>query len=446
MKHLKFSVAAAIVLLIGVGLGHWWASRKPVAPQAAAAAAKQAPKILYYRNPMGAADISATPKKDEMGMDYLPVYAADVAVETSNAASNPTSNSTSNTATKADLAEVQLSADKVQKLGVKTTTATYQTLGRSIIALGRLEVDPRRIRVISPKFEGWIENLNVNDVGQTVMKGQVLFSVYMHDLYDVETAYRNAIRTTIEPNTTPAQYREAELQASLKFRQLERIGATNEELERLQRGGDPSMIQQFRSPIEGVVLEKMALQGMRFMPGDPLFKLADISQLALMVEIPVADVAHVRVGTAVRALFDAYPNAPVEGAIDFIYPSVKSDTRTVTARVLVDNSRRRWPAGLNAQVTIKQGAGRRVVVPESAVIDSGTRQVVLIARGEGRYLPRQVKTGVRADGLIAIESGLDAGEVVVIAANFLLDSESNLQSALRGFAISAGSAAASASH
>lgn len=379
---------------------------------------KKPPKILYYRNPMGAPDISKTPKQDEMGMDYLPVYAD---------GEEPTATDE----TSAD--DIRISADKVQKLGVKTAAAEFRVLGRSIQTVGRLQVDERRISTISPKFEGWIDTLNVNDVGQTVSKGQPLFVVYMHELYDAEAAYRLAVRATVDPAATPAQYKEAEIQASTRYRQLERLGAANDELERLRRGGDPSMTQTYRSPINGVVLEKMAVQGMRFMPGEPLFKIADLSSLALMVDVPVADLPQVKVGSKVVAVFDGHPNEPVEGVVDFIYPTVKAETRTVAARVMVNNAQRRWPAGLLAQVTIKQGSGRRLAVPESAVLDSGEKQVVLVARGEGRYQARVVKTGVRADGYIAIVDGLEEGEDVVIAANFLLDSESNLQAALRGF-------------
>ncbi len=139
-------------------------------------------------------------------------------------------------------------------------------------------MDTRRISTISPKFEGWIERLEVNTVGQMVTQGQPLFVVYMHELYDVEAAYRQAIRGTVDPNATPAQFKESEVQASNRLRQLERIGAGNDEMERLRRGGDPSMTQVYRSPVSGVVLENMAVQGMRFMPGEPLFKIADLSR------------------------------------------------------------------------------------------------------------------------------------------------------------------------
>ncbi len=145
-----------------------------------------------------------------------------------------------------------------------------------------------------------------------------------------------------------------------------------------------------------------------------------------------------RVGSKVSAVLAAYPKDSIDGVVQFIYPTAQPETRTVLARVMLDNSKRRWPEGLSAQVTVHQGMGKRLSVPESAVIDSGERQIVLVARGEGRYLPKRVKTGLRSDGYIAIEEGLGEGEEVVVAANFLLDSESNLQAALRGFGKAAG--------
>lgn len=419
MKRVWMGLAATGLLGAGIGLGMLLHPKTPAPSVAQPVVAKAEKKILYYRNPMGMDDVSPVPKQDEMGMDYLPVYADEAALIEGGEV-------------------VQISADKVQKLGVKTEAVERRLLGRSLQTVGKLAVDTRRISTISPKFEGWIERLEVNTVGQTVTQGQPLFVVYMHELYDVEAAYRQAIRGTVDPNATPAQFKESEVQASNRLRQLERIGAGNDEMERLRRGGDPSMTQVYRSPVSGVVLENMAVQGMRFMPGEPLFRIADLSRLALLVEIPEADLAQVRVGSKVSAVLAAYPKESVEGVVEFIYPTVQAETRTVLARVMVDNSKRRWPVGLSAQVTVHQGMGKRLSVPESAVIDSGERQIVLVARGEGRYLPKRVKTGVRSDGYIAIEEGLGEGEEVVIAANFLLDSESNLQAALRGFGKAAG--------
>lgn len=378
--------------------------------------------IRYYRNPMGAPDISAVPKQDEMGMDYLPVYVESGAASGAEPARAP--------ATRAP--DIDIAPDKVQKLGVQTASAEWRVLQRPITTVGRLAVDERRVQVIAPRFEGWIETLHANAVGQRVQQGQVLFVAFMHELFDAELAYRNAVRASLEPGLAVAQFKERELQVLTRLRQLERVGATPEELARLRAGGDPSATQLFRSPVSGVVVEKMAVQGARFMPGEALFRIADLSQLLLLVEVPLAELAQVRPGTEVEATFEGWPRQPVRGRIDFIYPEAEEATRTVRARVLVDNRQLRWPVGLQADVRLLPGAARRLCVPESALIDSGRRQVVLVARGEGRYQARQVTAGLRSDGWVAIDRGLEEGEEVVIAANFLLDAEANVQAALRG--------------
>lgn len=449
---MKWIVVAGVAGLM-LAAGYWWGQQAGHGMKAPAAGvqAKAAPRILYYRNPMGAPDISPVPKKDEMGMDYLPVYAPDQPAARQilyyrNPMGAPDISKTpkqdemgmdylpvyADDEPAAESGEIHISSDKVQKLGVQTEAATRRVIGRSLQTTGRLAVDERRISLISPRFEGWIESLPVNSVGQRIERGQILFVAYMHELFDAELAYRNAVRASMEPDLAPAVYKERELLVLTRLRQLERIGATPEEIARLRAGGDPSVTQTWRSPVAGVVLEKMAVQGGRFMPGEALFRIADLSQLVLLVQVPVADLALVRVGSSVKATFEAWPEQPVSGRIDFIYPTVDAATRTVEARVLIDN-RRHLPAGLQARVTVEQGAGRRVTVPESAVVDSGERQVVLVARGGGRFVARAVKTGVRADGYVAIEDGVDEGEEVVVAANFLLDSESNLQAALRSF-------------
>lgn len=384
--------------------------------------------LRYYRNPMGAPDISPVPKQDEMGMDYLPVYVeqAEPAAAGSGEASSATSGGGAGTI------DIDIGADKVQKLGVQTAAASMRPLQRSIVTVGRLAVDERRVQVIAPRFEGWVDNLQVNALGQRVQKGQVLFTAFMHELFDAELAYRNAVRASLEPGLTPAQFKERELQVLTRLRQLERSGATAEELTRLRAGGDPSASQLLRSPVQGVVLEKMAVQGARFMPGEVLYRIADLSQLLLLVEVPVAELGEVAPGTTIRAQFEGWPQQDVSGRIDFIYPQVQGETRTVQARVPLPNPGQRWPVGLMAQVQILLPGGRQLMVPESALIDAGGRQVVLVARGEGRYQARGVRAGRRAEGFVVIEHGLQAGEQVVTAANFLLDAESNVQAALRG--------------
>jgi membrane fusion protein, copper/silver efflux system len=189
------------------------------------------------------------------------------------------------------------------------------------------------------------------------------------------------------------------------------------------------------SPAGGHVMEKMVLQGMRVMPGEPLYEIADLSTVWLVADVFEQDLGLIRIGEQVRISVNAYPGETFTGTVSFIYPTIAPETRTAKVRVEIPNPDDRLKPDMYASVEIAApvGATQVVSVPESAVLDSGTRQAVLIERGEGRYEPRLVKLGARADGVVEVREGLAAGEEVVVSANFLIDAESNLQAALRAF-------------
>jgi RND family efflux transporter MFP subunit len=404
------------VLLIAVGLTGYWLGGQKVGAGSTAPATAAAPagkKLLYYRNPMGLPDTSPVPKKDSMGMDYLPVYEGE---------------------DQDDGGSVKISTAKVQKLGVRTEAAALRDLSRPIRAVGRVEVDERRVFAVAPKFEGWIERLHVNTTGQPVGRGQPLFEVYSPELVSAQREYQVAARGVASlANAGPEAQASIRQVAEAALSRLRNWDISAEQIERLKAGGEPTRTLTYRSPVAGVILEKKALQGMRFMPGEALYQIADVSGVWVLADVFERDLAAVKIGQAVEVGIDAYPDKTFSGKVSYLYPTLNAQTRTVPVRIELPNPRGELRPAMYAHVQLKVGAGRTAVaVPVSAIIDSGTAQRVLVQIGEGRFEPREVKLGLRGDDYVEVKEGVKEGELVVVAANFLIDSESNLKAALGG--------------
>jgi Cu(I)/Ag(I) efflux system membrane fusion protein len=387
-------------------------SRSSPAP---AAASGGKGRILYYRNPMGLPDTSPVPKKDSMGMDYIPVTEGE---ETD------------------DTGTVKISPDRVQKLGVQSASVETRVLARTIRAVGTVQPDERRLYIVNTKFEGWIERLNVNATGQTVMRGQPLMEVYAPELVVAEREYLLAWRSLQDMAGARTEIRNSARQlAEAALQRLQNWDISPDQIKRLERSGTVTRTLTLRAPADGTVMEKMAVEGMRFAAGDPLYRIADLSTVWVNADVFEQDIGALRIGQEAKIEVSAYPGAAFTGTVDFIYPTVSQETRTGKVRIVVRNTDGHLKTGMYANVAIEAGIGDRPVlaVPDSAVIDSGTRQAVLIERGGGKFEPREVKLGAHADGFYEVRQGLSAGERVVVSANFLIDAESNLRAALKGF-------------
>ena len=328
-------------------------------------------KILYYRHPMGAADTSLVPKKDEMGMDYLPVYEGE---------QNPPG-------------QIQISPEKVQKLGVRTVKVSHRNLNRTIRALGSIQVDESRVHTVAPKFEGWIQRLHVNTLGQAVKVGQPLFDVYSPDLLTAQQEYLIAREGEQALKKGSAQaLHTAEQLAANALQRLHYWDIAPAQLKRLEASEKPMDTLPFLSPVNGVVVDKPAQEGIRFMPGELLFRIADLSKVWLLADVFEMDVADVQLGQSVQVRINAYPERQFTGKVSFIYPTLSTETRTVKVRVELFNQEGLLKPGLYGTVTLVTTAAamNHLAVPDSAVIDSGTRQVVLVKKDEGRFEPRAV--------------------------------------------------------
>jgi Cu(I)/Ag(I) efflux system membrane fusion protein len=418
-----------VTALIGAALttGYWWGNARPTVPAAnlrEAAPPTETPtmtlkgkgKILYYRNPMGHPDTSPVPKKDSMGMDYLPVHEGE----------EPS-----------DAAIVKVSTEKIQKLGVRTEIAALRKLIRTVRAVGTVQTDERRQHTVAPKFEGWIHKLYVNTTGQAVRKGDALMEVYSPELITAQHEYLIARKgmqhAAAEGGAEGGEAMQRLAESTL--RRLRNWDISEIDLQALQQEGQVQQYVTLRSAVSGAVLEKLAIQGERFMPGEVLYEIADLSRVWMLADVFEQDLAMVHRGQGATVRMTAYPDKVFEGEVTFIYPTMSPETRTAKVRIELPNNQGLLKPAMYGSVELVSflGKDKLLTVPESAVLDKGAQQLVLVAQGEGRYEPREVKLGMHADDYVEVLEGLAAGEAVVVSANFLIDAESNLKAALGGF-------------
>ena len=419
----KGVVAAAVVAALAAGGGYWAGQRSGSLPHAegtasvAANAGKKERKILFYRNPMGLPDTSPTPKKDPMGMDYIPVYEGEQDDEPASAN------------------QIKISTEKIQKLGVRTEAATVRSLDKVIRAAGRIEPDERRTYAISPKFEGYVDRLHVNVTGQPVGKGQPLFEVYSPELVSAQREYAIAAQGVESLKGAEGGAQEGMRQlADSSLARLRNWDISEEQVKSLAKSGEARRTLTFRSPVNGIITEKKAVQGMRFMPGEVLYQVTDLSSVWAVADVFEQDIAWVKSGARAKVRINAYPDKVFEGTISYVYPTLRAETRTIPVRIDLPNANNLLKPGMFAQLELPTAAtGAVLTVPNSAVIDSGTRQIVLVQAREGRFEPREVKLGARSDERIEVLDGVREGEAVVVAANFLIDAESNLKAAVGSF-------------
>ena len=376
-----------------------FAATKPKEPPKGADATAR--KILFYRNPMGLPDTSPVPKKDWMGMDYIPVYEGE----------------------QEDAGSVKVSIAKMQRSGVRSEPVAMRRLARPVRAPGVAKPDERTLYSVALRADSFIERLYVNETGRHVTKGEPLFRVYSPDMVKVQIDYR------ISTNGSGSREEKGALQ------RLRNLQIPEPVLDELRRTREPVIAFDWPSPVSGVIMQKNAIEGMMMKTGDEVLRLADLSSIWVVADVAEQDIGEVRIGSPAKVTFRAFPNEAFEGRVTFILHELEMATRTAKVRIEVANPDHRIKHEMFADVEINAGDSepQRLAVPSSALIDSGSRQVVIVDRGGGRFEPRAVKIGVRGDGFIEIAEGIEVGESVVVAANFLIDAESNLKAALAGF-------------
>jgi Cu(I)/Ag(I) efflux system membrane fusion protein len=366
------------------------------------AEAKTERKIKYYRNPMGLPDTSPVPKKDSMGMDYIPVYEGE----------------------DTDDGSVKLSPGKIQRTGAKSEQATRQPVRSIIRAPGTIQEDERRVSVVALRFEGFVESVANITTGDHVHKGQVLMNIYSPALSSAAAEYLSALNA----GATGKELKGAR-------RRLENLATPEPAIKELERAREISLSIPWLAPQDGEILERNAVNGMRAGPGDVLFRIADHRLVWVVIDIAERDLAQVALGMKVTIRPRGLGGQTFTGEVGLIYPHLMTQTRTARIRIELPNPDELLRPEMYVDAEIETGTPDPVLaVPESAVLDSGTRRAVLVDKGEGRFEPREVKVGRRGGGYVEITQGLSGGESVVTSANFLIDAESNLKAALKGFA------------
>jgi membrane fusion protein, copper/silver efflux system len=413
----KLLAMLAVLIAGSAAIGGYWLGQRaePSMTAAQPVIAPPEPKILFYRNPMGLPDTSPVPKKDSMGMDYLPVYEGEA---------------------QDNSGSVKVSLAKVQRLGVRTEQVKLRELIRTVRAAGTVQPDERRLTIVTTKFDGFIEKLLVNATGQSVQSGQPLMHIYAPELVAAQQEYLLARQSLHDMNGAGSDVRASAGQlANAALQRLKNWDISQDQIRRLERDASVTRTLTLFAPTKGVVMQKTAIEGMRFMAGDPLFEIADLSTVWVIATVFEQDLAAIREGAKTSISIAAYPGEAFTGTVAFIYPDVDRDTRTVKVRIEVPNPDGRLKIDMyaNVELTSLVSAGAVATVPTSAVLNSGTRQAVLVVHGEDRFEPREVKLGAQAGGFYEIRSGLQDGEMVVTSANFLIDAESNLKAALSAF-------------
>ncbi len=393
-KQLRRITVAALFALAATAAG---------AQAIAVDAAKSPPSrhIKYYRNPMGLPDTSPVPKKDGMGMDYIPVYEDEGS---------------------ADDGSVKVSPGKIQKTGVRSETAEMRTLKTMIRAPGTVAEDERRSAVVALRFEGFIDKVANVTTGDHVHKGQPLMTIYGPALSSAAAEYVSALNGALSAQSLKGAKR-----------RLENLGAPEEAITAMERTREIPIAVTWPAPQDGEIIERKAVNGMRAAPGDILFRIEDHRVVWVMADIAENDLALISVGQDASVRLRAYPNRVFHGKVALIYPHLKAQTRTAQIRIELPNPEELLRPEMYAAVEIQTGADTPVLtVSDSAVIDSGDRQIVIVDKGDGRFEPRAVKVGRHGEGHTEIRQGLADGDKVVVSANFLIDAESNLKAALQG--------------
>lgn len=384
----------------------------------ASAAAAAPPKPLYYADPMHPELHSEQPGKAADGMDLVPVYQ-----------DNPVPSSAVD-----GHSSVKLSEEQQQMMGMITVPAKQAKLEKKIRTLGRVTYDETRVHHVHTKFDGYIENIYVNYIGQQISAGQPLFSIYAPDVLATENEYLLALKGR---RAGGVNLPGVDLVESAK-RRLQLWDVDEREIEKIEKSGKPLGSLTVYAPVSGFVTAKTALQGMKIASADVLYDISDLSSVWVVADIYEDDLPFIHTGEEAQITTPYAPATSWKALVTYVYPNLDEKTRTVKARLELANPQYLLKPEMFANIVIKGNLGDGIVVPESAVLSTGERKIVFVKAGAGAFEPREVATGVHTQDYYEVKSGVRAGEQVVIGATFLLDSESKLKASLT--AMSAGQA------
>ena len=374
-------------------------------------------KVLYWQDPMHPAYKSDKPgKAPDCGMDLVPVYEGGM--------------------TAANLPEGAffISSEKQQMIGVTYGKVAYKPVSKTIRAVARLAFDETKIARIHTKVEGWVENVQVDFVGKQVEKGQPLISIYSPELLQTQQEYLLAIkgRSELSESPFPEAVNASESLYQSARKRLELWDVTEEQVKELEKRGTPTKTLTLYSPASGVVLARNAYPKQRVTPEIELYSIADLSTIWAIADVYEYEAPEIAIGQTATMTLSYYPGRPFLGKVTYIYPQLDSATRTLKVRVEFPNPNMILKPDMFANVELRIDYGKRLVVPQEAILDSGSEQLVFVSHEGGYFEPRKVQIGAKVENNVVILAGLKAGERVVTSANFLIDSESKLKSAAGG--------------
>jgi Cu(I)/Ag(I) efflux system membrane fusion protein len=383
-------------------------------PMQEGGAAKGEHKIVFYRSPMDPKETSHVPKKDEMGMDYLPVYDDEVrgasAVE--------------------GLATVNIDPSRQQLIGLTTAEVKRGQVGGSWRTVGRVQVDPTGVRRINMKVGGYVERIFVDFVGKPVSKGQRLFSLYSPELLSTQNEYLLALRTSKALSAGGQLSGDGDALVASARRKLQLWDVPESEIQRLEHSGEASKSLTFVSPIAGVVTGKNVVEGSKIAAGDTPYEITDLGMVWVMADAYETDLAQVKVGMTASLTLQSYPNRVFKGQVSFIEPLLDPKSRTVKVHVHFANPTRELKPEMYGEVVLRGAERGGLTIPLDAVIHTGTKNVVFLDLGDGKFQPREVQLGDASGDQVEVVKGLEQAQKVVTRANFLVDSESRLRASL----------------
>ncbi|GEJ56245.1 hypothetical protein AMYX_09860 [Anaeromyxobacter diazotrophicus] len=332
----------------------------------------------------------------------------------------------------AGLVPVELDAARTQLIGMRTGPVLRERLAPQLRTVGFVAADEQRLALVTTRFSGWIEKLLVAQSGARVEKGQILATAYSQELVTAQQVYLNSVKWADKQGLATAGGAAGGVEYDAR-RRLELLGVAPQDVAEIARTGQPLATVPVRSPVAGYVARKAALPGLYVQPGTELFQIVDLSTVWVVADVYERDVDRVRVGQRARFTVAARQGETFGGRVQFVYPAVNPESRTVQARIELKNPGLRLKPGMYGDVLLDLPAGDALTVPGEAVVDTGDQQYVFVARPAGRFEPRRVRLGAGGDGRVQVLEGLAEGEMVVTTANFLVDSESRLRAAVEGF-------------
>jgi Cu(I)/Ag(I) efflux system membrane fusion protein len=396
-------ISIVVTAFLAAFSGYWVGSEKHTSDQISAPGSIEN-EPLFYRNPMNPAITSAVPAKDEMGMDYIPVYA-----DGDGASMVP--------------GTVLIDPVTTQSIGVRTSKAVKRTMAKHVHTLGRIDYDETTITRLHPKTEGWIEAMRVQTTGQTIKADEILLSIYSPQLVSAQEEYLLALGSS-------GMATASEL-AKSALRRLELLDVPAHQITELKQTGDVKKYLHIHSPTAGTVISVGARNGQYVTPMTELYFIADLSRVWVYVDVFEDELSWVSIGDKAEMSVSGLPGKTFTGELAYIYPYADRKTRTIKARLDFENVDRLLKPEMyvDIKIAVKEKRGA-IVIPTEAIVRSGTREKVFIQLAEGKFEPREVEIGVSSEGWTEILEGVELGEPVVTSAQFLIDSESKLREAV----------------